>query len=129
MTLLSPFTTAMADIFAAMGAPVWLTHRSGGQTSVKAIIEVPGRGELAGEAPMSLDNRIIDLSATVSALTGDLITFAGVTYILGKSPSPDVLGLSKQWIGVPLTLSVGSIDYHSSGYPLVAWSGSAWTAI
>lgn len=125
-----PFAGMIAAIFANsdIAAAAWLTLRSGSRSEIRAIVSVPEREDLVSEAAKSLDNRYIELPATAAALTGDLVTYAGVTYSLARSPAPDVLGLSKQWIGVPLTLSVGSIAYHADGYPLVSWNGREWVA-
>jgi hypothetical protein len=125
-----PFAVMMAAIFnnpdiTTLG---WLTRRSGARAQVRAILSVPERDDLVGQAAKSLDNRFIELPSALEAGTGDLITTGGVTYSLAQSPSPDILGLSKQWIGVPLTLSVGSIAYHADGYPLVSWNGREWVA-
>ena len=85
-----------------------------------------GSGDLVAEAPLSLANRFIDLAATTGAGTGDLVTLNGATYSLARSPDPDELGLSSRWIGVPLSLSVGSIAYHEDGHPLVEFNGVEW---
>lgn len=128
MSAFSIITAGAASMFRISADDLWLTPRSGSPSQVKGFAVVPGRDDLVNDAPMSLDNRLISLLSTAAALTGDLVTYAGVTYSLARSPAPDVLGLSKQWIGVPLELSVGSVTYHADGYPLVAWNGVEWVA-
>lgn len=125
MTALDVFTAAAATLHAALGEDGWLTTRTNARTSVKVFVHVPDRGELVGEAAISLRNRIIRLPPNTGT-TGDLVSVGTVTWILGRAPEYDSLGLSATWIGVPLTLRTGSLAYHATGYPLVAWDGVEW---
>lgn len=129
MTDTATFAAALGHIFQAVGADGWLSKTNNTDTAVKVIVKVPARDDMVGDAPMSLDNRFIDLAATSGAATGDLVTVSGATYILGRSRDPDPLGLSYQWIGVPFGSTPAlSFSYHASGYPLVTYTAGAWTA-
>lgn len=126
MTNSALFAPALGHLFATLGVSGWLTRMSGPHEAVKVIMTTPDRNDLLSEAAMSLANRYLDLAATVGAGTGDLITLVGATYSLARSPDPDELGLASRWIGVPLSLSVGSIVYHADGHPLVEFNGIEW---
>jgi hypothetical protein len=130
LTDLAIFSTALADIQSRLGAEGWLTRADGSRNQVRPIISWPELGELAGEAPVSLDNRFVDLTAADAAATNDLVTVAGETWILSGEPRPDLLGLGVRWIGVPLGfVPPFTVAYHPDGYPLVAFDGDEWGPI
>ena len=94
------------------------------------ILTNPGREDMVGDGPIaySPELRWVDLLASTQAATGDLVTVNGRTWILGRAPDADLLGLTNRWLGVPLVLRVGTIPYHAEGYPLIEYNGLEWAA-
>jgi hypothetical protein len=128
---LDVFVAAAATLHASLGEPGWLTPRAGPQAAVKVILANPGREDMVGDGPIaySPELRWVDLLASSGAATGDLVTVGGFTWILGRAPDADVLGLTNRWLGVPLALRAGVIQYHVDGYPLLRWTGLEWIEV
>ena len=129
MTTPALFAAAAAALQASLGEPGWLTFRAGTHWAVNVILTNPGREDMVGDGPIaySPELRWVDLLASSGAATGDLVTVDGVTWILGRAPDADLLGLTKRWLGVPLSLRVGATQYHADGHPLIEYNGVEWT--
>ena len=80
--------------------------------------------DLVGQAPMSLQQRLVDLPAAAAAATAeDLVAFAGTCWLLVGEPGPDKLGLIRRWIALPFEPAPAFDDV---GAPLLTWNGVAW---
>ena len=102
----------------------WLDRATGARTPVQLVVTQPGRDDLVGQAPMSLQQRLVDLPAAAAAATAeDLVAFAGTCWLLVGEPGPDKLGLIRRWIALPFEPAPAFDDV---GAPLLTWNGVAW---
>lgn len=106
-----------------IGVVGWWLPRVGAAVSVQMVARVPAAGELQRRAPMSRPQMLVDLPAATAAGAGDLVAWAGRTWLLGGQADPDPLGLTSRWIATELD---GVVSYDADGCPQLTWTDLAW---